>query len=360
MKDMSSVRSVRVWRDGRVDTTDVDHATLVRALKDPDALVWLDLLRPSHEALAELGKDLDLGATALEDAVGVHERPKVSRRDSHIFFTTAAVRLDDDAPATREGRGRLRTSRISGFVLPRALVTVSLDDDLDLDPVVAAWEENAHLLPAGPLALVHGLLDVVVDGHFDTIQALDDDIEALEDELFDERVRGRSFLHGVYGLRKDLVALRRIVLPMREVVNGLLRHRREGPGAPGTPAPAGDAGRRDETGPAADARRELDSWFDDLYDHVLRAAEWTESLRDMVTSLFETNLSLQDARLNDIMKRLASWAAIIAVPTAVTGWYGQNVPYPGFSSHWGLVQSAVLVVALPLLLWVLLRRKGWV
>lgn len=342
MKDMSSVRSVRVWRDGHVVTTDTDHATLVTALKDPELLVWLDLLRPSREALAELGQALDLGVTALEDALGAHERPKVSRHDSHIFFTTAAARLDGDPLAAGDGRGRLRTSRISGFVLPHALVTVSLDDDLDLEPVVSAWEENAHLLPAGPLALVHGLLDVVVDGHFDTIQALDDDIEALEDELFDERVHGRSFLHGVYGLRKDLVALRRIVLPMREVVNGLLRHR------------------RDDAGPGAQARRELDSWFDDLYDHVLRAAEWTESLRDMVTSLFETNLSLQDARLNDIMKRLAAWAAIIAVPTAVTGWYGQNVPYPGFSSHSGLVQSAVLVVALPLLLWVLLRRKGWV
>ena len=74
---------------------------------------------------------------------------------------------------------------------------------------------------------------------------------------------------------------------------------------------------------------ELDPLYADLYDHVLRASEWTESLRDMVTTVFETNLSLQDARLNTVMKKLTGWAAIIAVPTAVTGFYGQNVPYPG-------------------------------
>ncbi len=103
----------------------------------------------------------------------------------------------------------------------------------------------------------------------------------------------------------------------------------------------------------------LGPWYDDLYDHVLRAAEWTESLRDMVTSVFETNLSLQDARLNTVMKKLAGWAAIIAVPTAVTGWFGQNVPYPGFSHVSGLLQSVVLIVGLSIGLYVLFRRRDW-
>ena len=91
---------------------------------------------------------------------------------------------------------------------------------------------------------------------------------------------------------------------MRELVNAVLRHRKD-IGAPS----------------------ELDAWYDDLYDHVLRAAEWTESLRDMISAIFETNLSVQDARLNTVMKKLTSWAAIIAVPTAVSGYFGQNVPY---------------------------------
>ncbi|MGH3582083.1 MAG: CorA family divalent cation transporter, partial [Mycobacterium sp.] len=93
--------------------------------------------------------------------------------------------------------------------------------------------------------------------------------------------------------------------------------------------------------------------------HVLRASEWTESLRDMVTTVFETNLSLQDARLNTVMKKLTSWAAIIAVPTAITGFYGQNVEYPGINTTVGFVASSALIVILVILLYVSFKRRDW-
>jgi magnesium transporter len=96
-----------------------------------------------------------------------------------------------------------------------------------------------------------------------------------------------------------------------------------------------------------------------VYDHVLRASEWTESLRDMVSTVFETNLSLQDARLNNIMKKLTSWAAIIAVPTAVTGFYGQNVPYPGDGSHWGFWVSSIVIVVLAIALYSGFKKRDW-
>jgi magnesium transporter len=92
---------------------------------------------------------------------------------------------------------------------------------------------------------------------------------------------------------------------------------------------------------------------------VLRVAEWTESLRDMVSTIFETNLSLQDARLNTVMKKLTAWAAIIAVPTAVTGYFGQNIPYPGFGDQWGFVLSAASIIIIASALYLLFRRKDW-
>jgi magnesium transporter len=124
---------------------------------------------------------------------------------------------------------------------------------------------------------------------------------------------------------------------MREVINAVLRHRKD-----------------------IHAAAELDPYYDDLYDHVLRAAEWTESLRDMITTIFETNLSLQDARLNNVMKKLTSWAAIIAVPTAVTGYFGQNVPYPGFGKEWGFLLSLGVMVVIAAVLYATFRRKGWI
>jgi magnesium transporter len=101
-------------------------------------------------------------------------------------------------------------------------------------------------------------------------------------------------------------------------------------------------------------------YFQDVYDHVLRATEWTESLRDLVSGMLETNLSIQGNRLNVITKKVTGYAAIIAVPTAITGFYGQNVPYPGFGTFGGLISSVILIVALSGLLFVVFKKSGWI
>jgi magnesium transporter len=174
-----------------------------------------------------------------------------------------------------------------------------------------------------------------VDGHFEAVQSLDDAVEALEDQLFadvpqDMQVQRRSF-----ELRKSLVLLRRIVIPMREVVNALMR--------------------RDLHVVTDD----LMPYYQDVYDHVLRASEWTDSLRDLVNSILETNLTIQGNRLNVITKKVTSWAAIIAVPTLITGYYGMNVPYPGFSEPVGFAVSVAVIVIAALVLYVVFRRKDW-
>lgn len=156
--------------------------------------------------------------------------------------------------------------------------------------------------------------------------------------MFDESARTREIQQRTYRLRKELVQLRRVVLPMREVVGAVMRGRAES--------------QRDKS-PV------LDSLYTDLYDHVTRAAEWTESLRDMVVTVFETNLSLQDARLNTVMKKLTGWAAIIAVPTAVTGWFGQNVLFPGVGQLSGMIVSTIVIVTSASLLYILFRRRDW-
>lgn len=108
-----------------------------------------------------------------------------------------------------------------------------------------------------------------------------------------------------------------------------------------------------------DAGSELLSYFQDLNDHILRAAEWSESLREMVSSIFETNISLADARLNIVVRQLTSWAAIVAVPTAITGFFGQNLRFPGYGTAWGFAISLSIIVVLCFGLWALFKRKGW-
>ncbi|MFN8073510.1 MAG: magnesium transporter CorA family protein [Mycobacterium sp.] len=329
----------RVWLGGELKAENFPLADVSEYLHSDGALVWADLLNPGRDVLDRLADELGFDHQAVENVVENSARTKATRYADHTFLTVYATALGPQIPGSIESR--LLTSRLSIFVLPAGVVTVRHEQDpahpvLDIDEVVRHWDDNADLLRKGSPALLHGILDVVVDGQFDTIQQLDDAIESLEDNLFDDRSQSRTLQRDTYRLRKELVELRRIVLPMREVVNTIMRR-----STPGT-----------DTG-------ELDGWYTDLYDHVIRAAEWTESLRDMVTTVFETNLSLQDARLNTIMKKLTGWAAIIAVPTLVTGWYGQNVPYPGYGNNWGVWTSAVLTVLTSVALYLAFKRRDW-
>ena len=318
-----------MWRAGKPQD-DFDFPSISDYLAEDDALVWCDIYDPDHAVLKDLAQELSLNNWAVEDAIAESERTKAVVYRTHTFFTVYGVttmKPDGDA-------SMLDIHRISGFVLPQGLITVRLSPHFDIDAVSQRFDELGGQ-EYGVGALVHGLLDVVVDGHFEAVQALDDGIESIEDDLFENNPRG-GLQRKTFRLRKDLVELRRVVLPMREVVNSIQHRRLDAKTAP-----------------------ELDPLYADLYDHVLRVSEWTESLRDMVTTVFETNLSLQDARLNTVMKKLTGWAAIIAVPTAITGFYGQNVKYPGIDTVGGFVTSTSIIVLMVVGLYWMFRRRDW-
>ncbi len=330
-----------LWRKGEVTARDFPLEEVSDHLDEEGALVWVDICEPDQHDLMRLAEELSLDTHAVEDAIEEASRPKATAHAHHTFVSVYATRLElppsSGVPEADILDSRLRLTKVSAFVMHRGIVTVRDNDDFDMREVTKRWEENSDLLELGGSALLHGLLDVIVDGHFDTVQTLDDAIEALEDGLFAEETPTRMTQQRTFRIRKELVELRRVITPMREVVGAVMRHRSEW--------------HKDGN--------DLDGWFADLYDHAIRAAEWTESLRDMITSIFETSLSLQDARLNTVMKKLTAWAAIIAVPTAVTGWFGQNVPYPGFQQQWGVWLTTGIIVTLAASLYVTFKRKDW-
>ena len=318
----------RCYRDGLLTDEDFPLADVSEHLDLPDAVVWVDLCAPGPGEVHLLADELGLHSLAVEDALHPHQRAKLDRYPDHAFLSAYTARLDTDT-------GQLEVSEIAVFITAHALVTVRKDERFDIDRVVARWDSSTDLAGHGVAFLLYGLLDYIVDGHFETVQTLDDLIEDLEDTLFlpardQEPVQRRSF-----ELRKSLVLLRRVILPMREVVNSLLRR---------------DLHIVDDA---------MMPYYQDVYDHVLRATEWTESLRDLVTSILETNLTIQGNRLNIITKKVTSWAAIIAVPTAITGFYGQNVPYPGFSHPGGFYTSTAVIIVLSVVLYAVFKRKDW-
>ncbi|MDQ7804529.1 magnesium transporter CorA family protein [Amycolatopsis sp. A133] len=318
----------RVYRDGELQKEDFPVEDVSGFLAEPGTAVWVDLCAPTEADLTQLAGELGLHRLAVEDAVSEHQRPKLDRYDGHAFLAAYAVRFD-------AGTGRVSTAEFGAFVTPRALVTVRKDDGFAIEPVVRRWDQATELAGAGVSFLLHGLLDYVVDGHFEAVQALDDEVEALEDLVFEERPDSSELQRRSFRLRKSLTALRRVVLPMREVIGSLMRP---------------DLKLADElTRP----------YFEDVHDHARQAAEQTEALRELIATVRETQLNLQGNRLNLIMKKVTGWAAVIAVPTAVTGFYGQNVPYPGNGAPSGFWTSTAVVLVLSFGLYGVFKKKDW-
>lgn len=330
---MGTVQS-KLWRSGQVVATDLTIAEIAEQARTyTDETFWVGLTAPSSDQLEELGNHLGLNPHAIEDALNHVERPKATSFDTYSFVTAYAATITKD-PDPKTGSS-LRLSRFSAFVFESGIVTIHYDPELNIHEVFQRWQDDASILVYGRTSLLHGILDVITDGYFDVCRKLDDRIEELEDELFNDKP-GRALQLQVYLVRKDLLRLRRAVLPMREVVASVERYRR-----------------------ARNEDHALDAYFDDLYDHVLRAGEWTDSLRDVVNSIHDTNMSLQDMQLNKVMRQLAAWAAIIAVPTLITGWFGQNIPFPGFGQLWGVWLSILVAVASVAVLYTTFRAKDW-
>jgi len=319
----------RVYLDGNLVAEGFPVARISDYLEQAGTVVWLDLHQPDHGDLSVLSEEFGLHPLAVEDAEHEHQRTKLDRYEGYLFLTTYAVHLDVQT-------GALRTSEVSAFITRRALITIRKDDGFDIGAVVSYWDGSPDLAKEGVGYLLHGLLDMVVDGYFTAVQSLDDQIEDVEDQLFEDSPRGQNAVQRrSFELRKSLVMFRRVVLPMREVVNTVMRR---------------------DLRVMTDA---LQPYYQDVYDHVLRATEWTESLRDLVTTILETNLTVQANRMNVITKKVTSWAAIIAVPTFVTGFYGMNVPYWGFDKPWGVAVAVLIMAVTSVTLYLVFKARDW-
>ncbi len=321
----------RLYRDGALKLDGYPLTDVSEHLEHADSLVWIDLVDPVEADLALVAEELSLHRLALDDALTAHQRPKLDRYTEHLFLTAYYVRLD-------AASGELSLSEVDAFITGQALVTVH-GDEFPIEEVRARWDGSPDLAGYGVAFLLHGVLDVVVDSHFQAIHTLDEEMESLEDLLFAETPQGNTVQRRTYELRKSVVLLRRIVLPMREVVNSVMRR---------------------DLGVLGVLDTAMTPYYQDVYDHVLRASEWTESLRDLLATALDTHLTIQGNRLNTVMKKVTGWAAIIAVPTAVTGFYGQNVPYPGFGHVSGFWASTAAISLLSGLLYVVFRRRDWI
>jgi len=318
----------RVYRDGKLIAQSVAVSDIAKLNKDKRAVYWMDLVAPTKEDIDAVGAIIGVDQLHLDDAFRGRQRPKLDMAEKYLYINAYTTSLDK---STKE----LATEELAIFVTHNGVITVRDNDNFGLTPILRHWDESAAPGRHGVDYLIWGLLDVIVDGYFDALETLDDEIEELEDRLFASVKQDLSLQKLTYDLRKALVILRRLTLPMREIVGPLMRQ------------------------DVVPISAEMALHFHDVYDHVMRVADWTESLRDLITTLLETNLTIQGNYMNSIMKKVTSWAAIIAVPTAITGFYGQNIPYPGYMEPWGVWVSIAVTVLVSFGLYLSFKARDW-
>ena len=318
----------RVYRKGNLEAEGFPVAELSDYLEQPDTVVWADLCRPTREQLDELAEELGLHELAVEDALGPHQRPKVDRYETHLFFSSHWVSVDPDA-------GKLDEVEVDAFVNKRYLITVRKHDGFPIAPVLERWDRSPDLAVHGVGFLLYGLLDVIVDDYFDAVEAFDDYYDHVADGIFSDEPLDPSEQRHWFEMRRAMVRFHKLVVPMREAVSGLMRREQ------------------------SIVNEAMYVYFQDVYDHILRITESSDSLRDVVNTIVETNLSLRDYRQNQIVRKVGGWAAIIAVPTLITGYFGMNVPYPGSGTTSGAIASTALSVVGSLILYVVFRRREW-
>lgn len=307
---------------------DVAIADISEVLKKPDVFVWVGLLDPSPELLAQIQQEFGLHELAVEDARLAHQRPKLEQYGDSIFVVLRPAVLSADQQHVELGETHL-------FVGPRHIVSVRHGTSSSYAPVRARCESTPAHLAKGPGFVLYAVMDFVVDEYFPVVDALEAQLERLEDEIFGQTFR-RSTVENIYDLKRNLLEVKRAVSPLVDVCNRLTRF--DLPLIPDDARP----------------------YFRDVYDHAIRINETVDRQRELLTGALEAHLSLTAVAQNDAMKKLAGWAAIIGVPTMVAGVYGMNFKFmPELEWRYGypLVMSGM--VAACAFLYYRFKRSGW-
>jgi magnesium transporter len=319
----------RAYHHGKLDGEDFPLDDVSEQLARDDTYVWVDLVGPTRDDLAQLADELGLHDLAVEDALEPHQRPKLDHYPTHQFLSCHAVQVADDA-------GGLEKTEIDAFISKRWLVTVREPDRFfDMGKVVDRWDTAGDLAAHGVSFLVYGLLDIVVDGYFDAVQAFDDFYDEISESIFDEKPLTHAQQEQWFDMRRALMRFHRLGVPLREAISALMR-------------------REHTTVP-----EEMYPYYQDVYDHILRVSDETDSLRDLVSTIVETNLSLRDFRQNEIVKKVSGWAAVVAVPALITGYFGMNVPFPGSERSSGFWLASGILVGMSTSLYLAFRRRDW-
>ena len=296
----------------------------LEACREPGSFAWIGLVEPTEAEFDAVRREFDLHELAIEDAIEAHQRPKLERYGDSVFVVLKTARYVDRAISTGE---------VQAFLGERFIITVR-HGGTELHHVRLELEQRPELLRFGPGAVLYAVLDRVVDDYLPVIQAVDADIREVEAEVFSE-TRG-NLAERIYGLKREVLLLHDVVTPLGEPLEQV------------------------EEMEFAVINDPLKPYFRDVADHVQRYTREIESYRELLTNVLSANLTRVSVRQNEDTRKISAWAAIIAVPTLVSGIYGMNFEHmPELTWTFGY-PLALLVMALAcFLLYRQFKRSGW-
>jgi magnesium transporter len=295
-------------------------------LQRPDTFVWVGLHEPSEDLLEKLQEEFGLHDLAIEDAHHAHQRPKIEAYGDSLFVVLHTVQEVDC---------RIQFGETHVFLGQRYLLSVRHGASLSYQTARARCEREPELLALGPSYCLYAVLDFVVDNFQPIARAFRDELQELESEIFQQDFR-RQTIQRLYELKKELVTLRLAISPMQDIVSQLVRLH-----------------------PTV-IKEGVRVYYRDVLDHVVRVKESADTMSEMLSAAMSVNLAMVSVGQNEVVKRLAGWAALLAAPTLITSWYGMNFEHmPELQGRYsyGILIGVVVVVCGGV--YALLKRAKW-
>lgn len=305
---------------------DVELNRVHEVLKDVNQFVWIGLHEPSEEVLQRVQEEFNLHDLAIQDAHQAHQRPKIELYSDIVFMVLRTA---------QKNHQRIEFGETHFFVGKNFIVSIRHGSTVAYTEVRARCEAMPELLSKGQSFVLYAIMDFIVDRYFPVVDNMEHELEAIEDKIFKEKPK-RETAEQIYQLKRELLEVKRAVSPLIDICNRLMR--------------------QDIKNISQDAQ----PYFRDIYDQVIRINEMVDNTRELLNTALEANFSLISISQNDTSKKFAGWAAIIAVPTMVAGFWGMNFRFmPEAESEYGFYSIIFATIAACVFLYILFRRSGW-
>ncbi len=313
------------YRDGR-KIADVPQSEIHQWLARQDCILWMAVRDPDPGELDVIEREFELHTLAIEDARHGHQRPKFEEYGDTLFIVMHMIEPDGE---------ELRVGEVNIFVTQHYVLSVRSRSERNFQDVRTRCEREPDLLRHGTGYILYALMDAVVDRYFPVLDEIETRLENIESRIFEGK-SSRANIESLYSLKQDLMTLKHAVAPMLEAVGKLYGGR----------VPAVCAG--------------LGEYFRDVYDHLARLNQTIDAIREMVTTAISVNLSMITLQEQDVTKKLAACAALVAVPTLIAGIYGMNFDHmPGLKSPWGYPISLLAMFGIDFYLFYRFRKSKW-